>query len=97
MFFQSPSPISLGFGFIREGNKGFEGGNPWRQKGGFSWLQKGKTLWVETPNGKSLLGKSILSLVEEEDLKIRNEFHLHFSPIFLLFVIVYGCISPLTS
>ena len=64
-------------------------------KRGFSWLQKGKTLWVETPKGKSLLGKSIRSLEEEEDLKRRNEFHLHFSPIFLVFLIFYGCISPL--
>ena len=52
---------------------------------------------METPKGKYLLGRSVLSLEEEEegDLKRRNGFHLHSSPIFFLFLIFYGCISPL--
>ena len=55
-----------------------------------------KILWVEPPKGKYLLGKSIFGLEEEEegDLKRINGFHLHSSPLFLLFFIFYGCISP---
>ena len=48
---------------------------------------KEKILWVETPKGKSLLGRSVLGLEEEGDLKRRNGFHLSSSPIFLLFSI----------
>ena len=40
-------------------------------------------------------GKSMLGLEKEGDLKRINEFYLHSSPIFLLFLILYGCISPL--
>ena len=59
-----------------------------------------KILWVETLKGKSLSlswVKSVLGLEEEEegDLKRRNEFHLHSSTNFLLFLIFYGCISLL--
>ena len=52
---------------------------------------------METPKGKSLLGRSVLSLEEEEegDLKRRNGFQLHSTPILFLFLIFYGCISPL--
>ena len=58
---------------------------------------KEKILWVETPKGATFSwGKSLLSLEEEEegDLKRINGFHLHSSPIFFLFLIFYGCISP---
>ena len=55
-----------------------------------------KILWVETPKGKSLLGRSDLGLEEEEgDFEKINGFHLSFSPIFLLFLIFNGCIFPL--
>ena len=57
-----------------------------------------KILWVETPKGKSLLGRSVLGLEEEEeegDFEKRNGFQLSSSPIFLHFLIFYGCIFPL--
>ena len=55
-----------------------------------------KILWVETPKNKSLLGKSIFGLEEEEegDLKRRNEFHLHSSPFFLFFFIFMVVFLP---
>ena len=58
---------------------------------------KKKILWVETLKGKSLLGRSVLGLEEEEegDLKRINRFHQQSSPIFLPFLIFYGCFSPL--
>ena len=44
-------------------------------------------------------GKSVQGLEEEKeekvDMEIVNGFHLHSSPIFLLFLIFYGCTSPL--
>ena len=56
-----------------------------------------KILWVETPKGKSLLGRSVIGLEEKEkgDFEKINGFHQSSSPIFLLFLIFYGCISPL--
>ena len=46
-----------------------------------------KILWVETPKGKSLLGRLVLRLEEEEegDFEKINGFHLSSSPIFLFF------------
>ena len=57
--------------------------------------KRGKILWIETPKGKSLLGRSVLGLEEEEeeeeeeggDFEKRNGFHLSSSPIFFLFLI----------
>ena len=62
--------------------------------------KKKKILWVETPKGKSLLGRSVLGLEQEEeegDFEKRNGFHLCPSPIFLLFLIFYGCFFPLNE
>ena len=55
-----------------------------------------KILWVETPKGKSLLGKSIFGLEEEEegDLKRRNGFHLHSYTLFLIFFIFMVVFLP---
>ena len=50
---------------------------------------------METPKGKSFLEEIDFGLEGEEegDLKTINGFHLHSSPLFLLFFIFYGCIS----
>ena len=87
---------SLGWplkGEIRAFSRGFDGGESGAARG----CKKDTILLVETPKGKSLLGRSVLGFKEEEegDLERRNGFHLSFSPIFLLFFIIYGCISPL--
>ena len=68
-----------------------------RGVGSFLWRQEETILWVETPKDKSLLGRLVLGFEEDEegDLERRNGFHLSSSPIFLLFFIFYGCISPL--
>ena len=54
-----------------------------------------KTLWVETPKGKSFLEEIDFGHEGEEegDLKRKNGFHLHSSPLFLRFFIFYGCIT----
>ena len=56
---------------------------------GFSWLQKGRPFGWKHPKANLSWEKSIIGLKEEEkvDLKRRNGFHLHSSPIFLLFFI----------
>ena len=63
-------------------------------------VKREKILWVETPKGKSLLGRSVLGLEEEEeeeeeeDFEKRNGFHLSSSPIFLLFLIFLWLYFP---
>ena len=56
-----------------------------------------KILWVETPKGKSLLGRSVLELEEEEeeekekDFEKRNGFHQsHFLVFFSFFMVIFS-------
>ena len=80
-------------GEIRAFARNFNG----REWGAAHGGKREKILWVETPKGKSLLGRSVLGFQEEKegDLERRNGFHLSSSPIFLFFFIFYGCVSLL--
>ena len=80
-------------GEIRTFAREFEGREWGAARGG----KREKILWVETPKDKSLSGRLVLGFQEEEEgySERRNGFHLSSSPIFLLFFIFYGCISPL--
>ena len=69
-------------------------------KRGFSWLQRRRPFGWKHPKAILYWEKLVLGLEEEEeeeeegDLKRRNGFHLHYSSLFLLFLIFFGCISP---